>query len=907
MNRIHLFNHAFDAWEDSLRNWLERESAANFSNRATWLVTGSFVQANWIRKMALRSSCKLFGVQFMDLRMLRRKLYRAYNLPSPSFGREAIELLLQTALRETSNFDAHHLLSALDELWTSGWLDKHSLDQGFSLLRFPMNVRPALKALIDSEFWKARADTTLLARVKPCDGLSLGIYGLDAEESRNIDLLHAASKHASETEAWLAQPIQSETASFSWISALEEKLGANVTVCPIGEALRPYESFIAHWRAGGEPDCIRPQILVGDRWNDQIEALVHSIADALLAGGQDIVVVVPENSSTGPALVDRLVSQGIAVADEYRERQPLPRLAEIQVLIAKYLSEDRSPETLLKIVEFLFARDYPPFRKALFRAFDERQTRSGLIDEEFCQRFAWLRELESLLEAWPDEADWAELRERWKSTLKGLAELAGRQELASDLSATEGLEAVFREISRLLFGQRLSSRRFLEFTQRLLAVKVGQRHPGASNRYANVIVTTPAKAHGCSWGYVFLADSFAESWPRAIVENSVFPDEMRLGLRRQGFFLPTASERRQLQEDRFLQIAYPAQAKLVLARYELDHGGNALVANDLSTFVEDLLHSETTRFRSSETRGTTEPRLSKVHAGRINPELPFDEYFLNFSGTGPSTRAWFPSELEKAIKTPATFAFDLVFGCRREWDRRFSRSTAMTVGRLVHRLLQETFGTQRSFVAVEESHLLLLGNNLQNAVERMLRERAQPVPDLWWESVMGQATMVAARMFELAADWFLPGLWYQAEGEMEGVYDGLRLRGRTDLVLSDRADMNDASLKIADFKTSRLPIIFRPSTGDGLQFVGYRLLALANGAQVVRFTVIRPEELKPIKFPSDEKLIPIIERLARIQSRLVFGRRRGAKYGQSEVLPIATLDIPAAVLEKKMEITNGSQ
>jgi hypothetical protein len=158
-------------------------------------------------------------------------------------------------------------------------------------------------------------------------------------------------------------------------------------------------------------------------------------------------------------------------------------------------------------------------------------------------------------------------------------------------------------------------------------------------------------------------------------------------------------------------------------------------------------------------------------------------------------------------------------------------------------------------------------------------------------------------MLELATDWFSPGTWYQAEGELEGVYQGVRLRGRTDLIISNRAAIREASLKICDFKTSRLPIVFRPVAGDGLQFVGYRLLALANGAASVKFTVVRPEDLKPIKFPADEKLNPVVERLAWIQSQLGFGRRPAAKYGQSETLPIATLDIPAAVLERKMEVT----
>jgi len=53
MTRIHLFNHAEDAWEANLANWLEQRSKESFSGRETWFVTNSYLQGNWIRRMAL--------------------------------------------------------------------------------------------------------------------------------------------------------------------------------------------------------------------------------------------------------------------------------------------------------------------------------------------------------------------------------------------------------------------------------------------------------------------------------------------------------------------------------------------------------------------------------------------------------------------------------------------------------------------------------------------------------------------------------------------------------------------------------------------------------------------------------------------------------------------------------------
>jgi hypothetical protein len=112
-----------------------------------------------------------------------------------------------------------------------------------------------------------------------------------------------------------------------------------------------------------------------------------------------------------------------------------------------------------------------------------------------------------------------------------------------------------------------------------------------------------------------------------------------------------------------------------------------------------------------------------------------------------------------------------------------------------------------------------------------------------------------------------------------------------------------ASISICDFKTSKQPARFDGESGDGLQLLGYRLLAQANNAVPIEVLVVRPDSLKSIEFPSHEELVPLPVRLARLQRDKSFGRRPAEKWETSEQLPIATLPVDPSVLERKLERT----
>ena len=920
MNHLHLFNHAGDAWEYNLADWLERCSRDCLSGKEAWFVTGSYMQANWLRRQALSEGRTLFGIQFFDIRLLRQHLCQLFGLPSPSFGHETLRILLEAAALENEYTATASLLDALDELAGSGWLAANDLDAAFQLLRVPEDLKNAVGQVASSEYWKPHVDLLLSERAVRNGNLALGVYGLDAGNFKDLNLLLAASREAAQSDFWFAQPLGKEGFAFHWISTLEQKLQAEAGVCPAGKASRPYENFLAHWQGGGERNLRSPEILVANRWHEEIQSVVARVCHALSEGAQNVLVVAPENSPTGRALVHELVSRGIAVVDEYRETAlPAPPI-EIQIRIARYLAEEREPELFLRIVQGLLRspKRYKEFRETVFRAFDTLQTRSvnRLMTEQLRERFAWLADLEAVLVPWPEKDDWETLQQRWEQLLERLGDLSAKHpgDFIHPVWSVAHLEPLWHEVEIFLEGCSLSSRLFLKYLCDLLSAQPRSPHPGSHHRYAKVVVAPPSKAHATSWEYIILTDAISDGWIPRTVANSVLADEQRMRLRSDGYFLAVGSEKRQVRQERFLQLAYHAQKHFVLARYERDGKGIEVGANDLATFAETFLKAKVNRFHGVAQNRPSLSRFEAVWSSRLNSELPFDEYFLNFRGADFASTPWHPSALEAVFRTPATFAFNSMYGCRREFDRALFRSAQMTIGRIAHRWLQSAFGKSAEFTPFRQSYdrsteqvSILFKSQLEVAFQKARIEILGP--DLWWETILNKAFSLALRMLERAASYFDSEGYYQSEGELEGIWSSaagnLELNGRTDLMLSDLAGLADASVRILDFKTSKQVRTFDPENGDGLQFLGYQLLAKINGARSVEPIVVAPDQSKQIALPSGVDLASLIDLLAHLQTSRCFGRRPSVKWEATEKLPIATFPIPSEILEKKLALTWG--
>jgi hypothetical protein len=618
--------------------------------------------------------------------------------------------------------------------------------------------------------------------------------------------------------------------------------------------------------------------------------------------------------------VHALISRRIAVADEIRETRSLPRAAELQIAAAQFLSRDRVPEDFLRIVQCLVRSqdDYRAFREALLRSFEVRQTRSVavLITDELRERFSWLCDLEEAVQPLPEKAAWNELSRLWEALLERVSATANTHKAVLAQINFSGNRTLWRDLEPLLEGRISTSRLFLQFVSRSLSVQAREPHPESHHRYSKVCVATASKAHGTSWDCIILADSVADGWPLVPAPNPVLSDEIKVQLRQQKFLILTASEQRAVQEERYLQLAYSAKMNLVLARHEQDEKGIELVPNNLSTFSVEFLGAPIARVRTESVRIQDEltARFAKICENRSDPDRPFDDYFLNFKGLNIPARAWHPSELEAVFKTPATFAFRLMFDCGREFDRGFVRSASMTIGRLAHRLLQRGFAGSGQFLALDpsakwsrEQACMQISHAMEIAIDRLRKELIPQGRDLWWETMLSKAFMFATQMLEQVSERFEEGHWHHSEATLTGALltasGYLKLEGRIDLILSDRENLESEAPVICDFKTSRRVQRFNAESGENLQFLGYRILAEVNGARGTEFLVVKPDSLKSLDLPRSEELTGLTELLARLQTQRKFGRRPPEKWESTEKLPIATLPIDAAVLERKLELT----
>jgi hypothetical protein len=922
MTQIHLYNHVEDAWESGLADWLDQRSHASLEGDETWLVTGSYLQANWIRRMALLRSKSLFGIQVFDRRSLRRHLAVICGLQGESLGREALQVLLDTTAAQAAPgyTGTGSLLNAVDLLGASGALDWLGLKTVFEMLDVPEAFQSTIKEITSSAHWTPRLDSLLLDRVTPLKGLYVGVFGFDAESLRDLKLFCAAAKRAAQTDLWIAQPLGKEELGFNWISILERELHAGSTVCPTGGASRPFEDFLGHWQGGGSRFVAAPEIIVGKRWFDQIDGIVRRVAEALIEKAQSVLVVVPENSPTGNAVAHALISRGIAVTDEIKETRSLPRATELQIAMAQFLSRGRLPEDFLRIGQCLVRSQavYRGFREALLRSFEVRQTRSVaiLITDELRERFSWLGDLEEALKPFPEKAAWNELCTIWEALLERVSTTATTHKGALAQINFSVSRPLWRDLEPLFEGGPSISRLFLQFLSRSLSTQAREAHPESHHRYSKVCVATVSKAHGTSWDCIVLADSVADGWPLAPAPNPLLSDEIKLLLRQQKLFILTASEQRALQEERYLQLAYSAKMSLVLARHEQDEKGIELVPNNLSTFSEELRGTPIAGVRTKSVRTQDEltGRFRKICESRSDPGRPFDEYFLNFKGLNIPVRTWHPSELEAVFKTPATFAFRLMFNCAREFDRGFVRSASMTIGRLAHRLLQRGFAGSGQFLTLDpstkwsrEQGCMQISRAMQIEIDRLRKELIPDGRDLWWETILGKAFMFATQMLEQVSERFEEGRWYHSEATLRGALSTtsghLKLEGRTDLILSDRENLESAISVICDFKTSKRVQRFNVESGENLQFLGYLILAETYGARATEFLVVKPDSLKPLELPPGEQLTDVTELLARLQTERNFGRRPPEKWESTEKLPIATPPIDPAILERKLELT----
>jgi hypothetical protein len=475
------------------------------------------------------------------------------------------------------------------------------------------------------------------------------------------------------------------------------------------------------------------------------------------------------------------------------------------------------------------------------------------------------------------------------------------------------LQPNWDEIQNALGDLRLSSNIFLRFVADSLSNSGRASHPGASHRYAPVVVSTPEQLHATSWDSVILTDGVGDHWTKSSRRDSLLGQEFRESARAQDLLLLSPQEESLLREDSILQLLMHARRSAILCFYDRKEDGEEVDANRIVTFLERMPAAKIEALApASVLRSNKFGRLREIRKSRSNPKRAFDQYLLNLSSLELPPLAWSASRLQAAIAAPGSFAFQVLLGLERSCDLGFERDERKTLGTVVHRLLacilRNPFGDlfQNGLADLRESPSLREG---RRQIKTFVRELDFPKNDLWWSSIIDKATFFAESMLREISPW-LEGFPYGASelstGEMTMDDPQIALKGRFDLLLATADSLLGAEIAIVDFKTAGSPRLINADTGEGFQFVAYRLLAEKLGANCGHQIAVFPtgsKDLRGLKEP--DKIERKLTELAWMQRQSCFGQAPllSSEFGIHERLPIATLAIPAWILRRKRRLT----
>jgi hypothetical protein len=270
-----------------------------------------------------------------------------------------------------------------------------------------------------------------------------------------------------------------------------------------------------------------------------------------------------------------------------------------------------------------------------------------------------------------------------------------------------------------------------------------------------------------------------------------------------------------------------------------------------------------------------------------------------------------------AIAAPGTFGFRVLFGLERNWDLGFKRDERKTLGILVHRLLahilRNPFGElfENGLSDLRQSPVLResRGPDAHRSIRKLVRELDLPRDDLWWISIVEKTVYFVERMLAEIGPWlekFPYGVSEHSNREMITADPKIVLKGRFDLLLAAANSVPGTGITIVDFKTAGSPRQIKADTGEGFQFVAYRLLAEAMGAAFCNQVAVLPtgsKDLGELKEP--EEIERKLAELAWMQAHTCFGQAPllRVEFGLRETLPLATLPIPTWILRRKRMVT----
>jgi hypothetical protein len=710
----------------------------------------------------------------------------------------------------------------------------------------------------------------------------------------DLGLLELAASKMGALEVYVPAPrLPADAQQRQWIEAVEQRLGLERATCPESGFSSENEALVARLEGSelaSREETRPPTLLVGREWPDQVRLVCETVMEWLPQTPGPIGIIAPEDSPTAIAVAEALEMAGVTVEHPPRKREPAAHLLILEQ-VARYHLAGQDVEELIEVVKLLWLQGWTALepervRDLLDHAFRVAQSRNARIlaqAQPHRRDAAWsaVCELVDALGKWEGEFEPAALREKWEAMLRALR-------LPADSLAWPG---------QPLQGGRA----FMEWLAGQVAAQRRETPAPDYAMLAPVVVTTFAGAVHQTWERLIFLDSNEHVWPVSGQER--FP--------------------RVVEEARFLDLVEHCRGAIAFAGVLLEHTDagehaqpnewvlRALMESAGDRFAPDVWAASARSFPPVAPPPLEEPErahLALVAGSRQNGTMPFDRYHFNFHETKLEPGAWSATELDKAVTCPATFALQELFGAAAR--EPFARGEGAAVGNRTHRWLGNILRLRDAFTAPapaagDEASLARELAGARRELEEWYGAENLAMP-LWWESCLRKTQWATRRCLREVRPWLDTPYCAMEQSlavRVQTAGGALLLKGRIDLVISDRAGFRDAAVRMFDFKTGRgaAPTLATLEKGKGAQFAAYYLMAREAGAAEAAVGIIKPEEQSHEVFGDEAVLRARFAVLAELWRNLRFGQRGPflAEYGECETLPMATVPIAVEILEQK--------
>jgi hypothetical protein len=719
----------------------------------------------------------------------------------------------------------------------------------------------------------------------------------------------------------------------AWVEAWEKILGINQEVVEAPDPTESCASVAELW--GGEGKLAENvEVIVGRSRLEEMERVAERIVSLLRSGSDNIAVVFPRADPAHVRLARRLDALGVPFADLIGTSGTPPTETRVQRAMVDFYEKGGRLEELLALWPLLKAQNLVRItvgkaREACQRLFDRVQSHAvepqlALLEaSEDAEGREVGRVARLLLPAWPA-----------KLTLSDALDLFESARDRINPGAPAGWAALRDFAGRV--PELMPAGAILEAIRAFLPEKGPVE--GAPNRsgFAHVTLTTARRAAGVAWSETIFVESNRGVWPERRESSCWLGDKERRELAAQGEFRigpATADERMALERRLYSAISRDTAHRVIFSEAEHDDEDPEVrlepnpwlerVQQALRRRSEDAgagppaaIRENAPRHRSVDTSGV--PAVAgewlSVWRRRRDPEAPFDEFFLaDPAGRRPTSLS--AKQIEAGIGDPARFWFDAVIHLKGVDWKPFQRARRKQIGVAVHDTLAKSLrGTPHEGFFFELPGRGEAQARLDAELEIL---RARWPSDRYWDSffleVSGAANALLSQVFSLPRSTYAAVETWVPKGATVpvGIAGRIAVRGRMDLVLSDKPAWQGAQVQVVDFKTGSdtgLSVKSMASRGASLQLGIYLEAARSAGASGAVWMLKPDKKVARIDMAELPGALAKLEILGWHLASGIYGALTPDRtdYTHGFQWPLACAPIGAAVLQLKFDRTFGA-